>query len=272
MWIDKGLCKLCLVCSRTKDLIKLGRDDSIPKMLRRLAKITENYHSRTLSFVESFEYIKEITGSADPYHRLKLELQAIGRNLAIEIERYLSSANWDMKEALRISAAANILDTTVLGFEPRDLREVIWDRPAIEEPFNIPKDVTVYLVLDNAGEAEIDLLLAKTLRRHGYNVAIVVRKESYEIDVTKDDIDNTEFKIIETPSSISPIKYLDDGFMIAKGIANAEAYIEFGKSPSIHLLRAKCDVIAHIFNVKKNSILILSGNTIKNKFKQYNGS
>jgi len=65
--------------------------------------------------------------------------------------------------------------------------------------------------------------------------------------------------------------YLDDGFIIAKGIANAEAYIEFGKQPSIHLLRAKCDVIANLFNVKKNSILIVSGDTIKNKFKQYNG-
>ncbi len=266
MWINKGLCKLCLIYSRTKDLINLGKEDMIPNMLRKLAEVTENYQSRTLSFVETFEYIKKITSTPDPYYRLKLELKTIGRNLAFEIERYLSSINWDIKEALRISAAANILDTTVLGFEPKELREAIWDKPAIEDFINIPKDSTIYLVLDNAGEAEIDILLAKALKKHGYKVIITVRRDSYEIDVTRNDIDE-EFEVFETPSSISPIKYLSNGFIIAKGIANAEAYIEFGKQPSIHLLRAKCDVIAQAFNVKKNSILIVSGDTIKNKLR-----
>jgi len=270
LWINKGLCKLCLIYSRVKDLINFGKEDEIPNMLRKLAEITENYHSRTLSFVEAFEYVKKIVGVPDPYHKLKLELKTIGRSLVTEVERYLSSVNWDIREALRISAAANILDTNVLGFEPKDIREAIWDKPAIEEFINIPRDSTIYLVLDNAGEAEIDMLLAKTLKKHGYRVVIAVRRNSYEIDVTRDDIDR-EFEVLETSSSISPIMYLNDGFIIAKGIANAEAYIEFGKQPSIHLLRAKCDVITHIFNVKKNSILIVSGDTIKNKFKQYNG-
>jgi len=238
-------------------------------MLRVLAGIIESYRSRTLSFVEAFEYVKKVAGVSDPYYKLKSELKVVGRSVAAEVRRYLSSVNWDVGEALRISAAANILDTAVLGFEPKDVGEAIWDRPAIEESVNIPKDSIIYLVLDNAGEAEVDMLLARALKEHGYRVVIAVRGESYEIDVTRDDIDN-EFEIIETPSSISPIKYLSNGFIIAKGIANAEAYIEFSELPSIHLLRAKCDVIAYMFNVKKNSILILSGSTVKSRFKQYN--
>ena len=169
-----------------------------------------------------------------------------------------------MKEALRISAAANIIDTSVLGYEnTRSLEEAIFDKPAIEEDVEIPKNEDIYLVIDNAGEAEIDKLLAKALTIHGYRVFIVVRSEPYEIDETVETFENEGFNVIATPGNISPVAFIDRGFVIAKGIANAEAYIEFGKTKSLHLLRAKCDVISKRFNVPKNSILIVSGDTLR---------
>lgn len=267
MWLDNGLCKLCLVYSRTKDLISLGKDDKIPDLLIWLAKIISNSKSRSNAFTSAFNVIRGLTNNTDPYADIKIRLNELGKKLAETAERYLEEKNWDIKEALRISAAANIVDTSVLGYEIKNLDEAIWDKPIVEEFIEMPRDRNIYLVLDNAGEAAIDLLLAKALKINGYRVYIVVRKESYEIDVLKNDLWIDYINIIETPGNLPPIYHIDNGFIIAKGIANAEAYIEIGKIPSIHLLRAKCEVIAKLFAVPKNSVLIVSGTTLKKIFK-----
>ena len=94
----------------------------------------------------------------------------------------------------------------------------------------------------------------------------MVRKESYEIDVLRNDIELNNIDVIETHGNLSPVLYIDKGFVVAKGIANAEAYIEGGKTSSLHLLRAKCDVIARLFKVPKNSVLIVTGETLKKTF------
>lgn len=264
MWIDDSHCKLCLIYSRSKDLVELGHGDKLPKLLKRLAKIVEEEDSRSEAFAKSFEYIKRLTKSKDPYQERKRMLKEIGKRIAEKVEKHLESVGWDIREAIRISAAANIIDTSVLGYEnTRSLDEAIWDKPAIEDYFEIPKNEDIYVVLDNAGEAEIDKVLAKALMQNGYRTFIVVRNKAYEIDETEGDFDEKNFNVISTPSSISPVAYIDRGFIIAKGIANAEAYAEFGKTRSLHLLRAKCDVIAKRFGVPKNSVLIVSGDRIK---------
>ncbi|MDK6029125.1 ARMT1-like domain-containing protein [Ignisphaera sp. 4213-co] len=267
MWIDNDYCKLCLIYSRSKDLIDLGCGNKLPALLKKLAKIVDEENSRSKAFTSSFEYIKRVVKNKDPYQEKKNVLKEIGKRIAQNIEKHIASVNWDIREALRISAAANIIDTNVLGYENvHSLDEAIWDKPVIEDIPDIPKNEDIYLVLDNAGEAEVDKVLAKTLIHNGYKVFIVVRSKPYEIDVTIKDFEESNFNIISTPGSISPIAYIDKGFVIAKGIANAEAYAEFGKTKSLHLLRAKCDVIAKKFGVPKNSVLILSGDRIKKTF------
>lgn len=264
MWIN-SLCKLCLVYSRVKDLITLRREDAIPELLVCLADIVKRENSRSKAFAEAFNIIKLLTNSNDPYVETKAKLNELGKKIYTYAEKYLEEKGWDLREAFRVSAAANIIDTSVLGYEAKNLEEAIWDRPAIEDVPEIPRDKDVYVVLDNAGEAIIDMLLVKALKIHGYNVYVVVRKESYEIDVLKNDIGSPD--IVETPGNLSPVFYMDRGFVIAKGIANAEAYVEVGKIPSIHLLRAKCEVIARAFDIPKNSVMIISGKTLKNTFR-----
>jgi len=267
MWVDSGYCKLCLIFSRTKDLVALGYPDAIPKLLVKLAKLIEGENSRTKAFAEAFEYIKTLTGSQDPYAEIKKNLREIGKRVARNAEKYLEAVNWDIREALRISAAANIIDTSVLGYEySKGLEEALQDKPIIEDSVELRKDREIYLVLDNAGEAEIDKLLAKSLIKHGYRVTLVVREKAYEIDETIDTFESEGLEVIATPSSLSPILFIDRGFVIAKGIANAEAYAEYGKVESLHLLRAKCDVISRLLGVPKNSVLILSGASVKKLF------
>lgn len=255
-----------MVYSRTKDLVTLGRGERISELLVELAKILSTSYSRSMAFAQAFDVIKSLTDSSDPYAKVKAELNELGKKLSKVVERYLEGRNWNLREALRVSAAANIVDTSVLGYEAKSLEDALWDRPSIEEVVDIPRDSEVYLVLDNAGEAVIDLLLAKALIFNGYSVSVVVRRDSYEIDMLRNDLDFKDLSVIETPGNIPPVYYIDGGFIIAKGIANAEAYAEAGRAPSLHLLRAKCDVIAKLFGVPKNSVLIVSGNTIKKVF------
>jgi uncharacterized protein with ATP-grasp and redox domains len=265
MWIDNAYCKLCLIYSRTKDLISLGHSHLISKLLVKLADIVERESSRSKAFVEAFEYVKALTRSEDPYTEAKRSLREVGKRVASIAGRYLEAVNWDIGEAIRISAAANIIDTSVLGYEStRSLEEALWDKPVIEDVVELKGYREIYLVLDNAGEAEIDKILAKSLIKHGYRVTLVVREKAYEIDETIESLEREGFDAIATPGSMPPVIYMNKGFVIAKGIANAEAYAELGKEvETLHLFRAKCEVIAKRLGMPKNSILILSGSSIK---------
>lgn len=266
MWLDR-YCVLCLVNSRVKDLIDLGYGSKAPEMLRKLAEILEQGYVRSRAFAEAFNYVKVLTGSKDPYLEVKKRLRNVGMRVARIAEERLRSVNWDVREALRYSAAANIIDTSVLGYEAvKSLDEAIADKPVIEEGIEmLNRYRDVYISIDNAGEAEIDKLLAKALELHGYKVTIVVREEAYEIDETIESFEAEGFNVISTPGNLPPVALLSNGFVIAKGIASVEAYLERGDNAlqTLHLFRAKCDVLAKKLKVPKNSVVIASGNYLK---------
>lgn len=269
MWFNSKYCKLCLIYSRSKDLIELGYAHKLSELLHHLSELV-NVNSRSVAFTDSYNVIKTLTTSSDPYKEVKKSLTVLGKSVAKVVEEHLEGVGWDLRTALSVSAAANIIDTSVLGYNPsKGLIDAVWDKPVLEEHIEIPRDRKIYLILDNAGEAEIDKLLAKALVRNGYNVTILVRSESYEIDVTINDVDNdVNVPILSTPGNKPPIMYVSDGFAIAKGLANAEAYLEWGRIDSLHLFRAKCDVISELLKVPKNSSVIVFGKTLR-KFLEY---
>lgn len=266
MWIDGKLCRLCLVTSRLSDIYRLNLDRSASRMLWELSKLLDE-ESRTEAFTKSFKLLEILSRSRDPYRGYKRILDDIGRRVAETIRSYIESTGWDLKEMFRLAAAANVVDLSILGYTPRSLEEAIWDKPAIEEYPEIPVGESVYIALDNMGEARVDMVLAEALRVNGYDVKLLVRSESYEIDVMRSDLEDMglNFEVIETPGNKPPIVYAKGGFTIAKGIANLEAYLEL-EEPStrtLHLLRAKCDVLARAFNVPKNSPIIVTGETAR---------
>ncbi|MBP1357478.1 MAG: DUF89 family protein [Sulfolobus sp.] len=258
MWIDEGRCRLCLVSSRTSDLIKLNEVNVLPQALRIIAKmLEEEKNTRDEIFVETFNGIKRLINNEDPYESLKRDLNKLGQELSIELRKVLEENQWNLELAMKFSASANIIDTSVLGYEPKELREAIWDQPVKFGEVALPsKDTTIYFILDNSGEAYVDLLFIEALKKSKYDVKTVIREKSYEIDVTP-----KEFKAdIITPSNYSPVKYIRDGFIIAKGIANLEAYISLENSPpALLLFRTKCDVLSMKFRVRKNTPIIAEG-------------
>ncbi|MDP8003595.1 MAG: ARMT1-like domain-containing protein [Caldisphaera sp.] len=265
--IDKR-CKLCLINSRVNDLIKLKRDDKIPDLLNKMAYYLISNRDRDELFVNTFNYIKEIIKDEDPYRELKKYLNKIGRESSLLVKKELIENNWDLNLALKFSAAANIIDTNVLGYEAADLKDALYDEPKIFNDINIPKDKEIYLVLDNSGEVYIDLLLKESLKRNGYDVRTVIRKDSYEIDVSLNDEIGSDL-VIE--GNNSPIKSLKSGFIIAKGIANLEAFLfSDHKLETLHLFRAKCEVLAERFNVSKNTPIIIDGLSLLKEIKKNN--
>jgi len=270
LWIDGKLCRVCLVSSRLGDLYRLNLDSEAPRFLRELSELLEE-QSRTEAFTRSFNLVRRMAKSRDPYAGYKRELWTLGWRIARRVEGYLKAIGWRLDEALRLAAAANIIDTSVLGYEPADLEKAIWDRPWIEEIPEIPRDRTVYIAVDNAGEAAVDMVLAEALRANGYEVKLAVRSESYEIDVTGEELESTAgVEVVKTPGNKPPVLYLNEGFIIAKGIANLEAYLEDeGVKETLHLLRAKCNVIAAMFKVPKNAPIIATGGTIRRLLNMY---
>lgn len=271
VWVDNELCKLCLIYNRAQDLVKVKHINNLHELLVKIADLIQTSTGRSHVFSNSFNIVKQITNLRDPYKQLKKELNQVGLQLARRIRERLESVGWDLRIAMRVSAAANIIDTSTLGYEPLDVQKAIWHEPFIEEEVILPRNKLIYLVLDNAGEAAVDLLLAYALVRNGYRVSIIVRSESYEIDVLKDDLMDLhelideDVEIIETPGNIPPIFYVDsdDSYVIAKGIANLEASLEINRKNSLHLLRVKCDVLAKALRVPKNSPLIITSETFK---------
>jgi len=260
MWLSKW-CYLCLVNSRVGDLIKVDRVEQIPRLLNRLSDLIP--HGRTTSFVESFNFVAAVAGG-DPYKKVKEELSEVGRSIASRLREDLADSGWDLGKALRYSAAANIIDTSVLGYEPVELERAIYDRPAVEEEVDFGGVRRIAIALDNAGEAHIDLLLAEALVRNGFEVSLVVRGSPYEIDVTSSDL-VADFDVVMLPDSYPVFKHgvPQVDLVLAKGIANLEAYLEWGGPPTVHLLRAKCNVLADLLKVPKNSPLIIRGSTVK---------
>ncbi|MEM1597981.1 MAG: ARMT1-like domain-containing protein [Pyrobaculum sp.] len=258
VWLDEANCKLCIIFSRTGDLTRLKRQDRLPDLLQELSSLLKE-PSRSVAFSQSFKAVAKLTGLEDPYKDYKERLMAIGKKVAETVRQRLAQLSWDLTTALRIAAAANIVDTSVLGYRPKKLEEAVWDLPAIEEYVELPS--SVYYVLDNAGEAQIDLVVAEALEKNGIRPTFVVRSEPYEIDVLEQDL--STYNVVKTPGNISPIRWVQSGFIVAKGIANLEAYLEWGAAPSLHLFRAKCDVLSKAFSVPRNASIIITGRKAK---------
>lgn len=271
MWIDGKLFRICLVSSRLSDLYRLNLDSEAPRFVRELSELLEE-QSRTEAFTKPFNLVRRIARSKDPYAGYKRELWTLGWRIARRVEGYLKAVGWRLDEALRLAAAANIIDTSVLGYEPVDLEKAIWDRPWIEEIPEIPRGEIVYIAIDNAGEAAVDMVLAEALRANGYKVKLAVRSESYEIDVIGEELESTTgIEVVKTPGNKPPVLYLNEGFIIAKGIANLEAYLEDKEvKETLHLLRAKCSVIAAMLKVPKNAPIIATGGAVRRLLNMYN--
>lgn len=273
MPLDPARCTFCLVYSRLKPL--MDRPDLSSRMLAFLEEAVERGDPLPEIFVSSYDYQAMLLGQPDPLRRVKellnqkfsylvggLRLESMSIKALLETMAKANSVDIDMP-GYRRGGGPGTLDGTV-HWIPRDAHRLV------EEASRIA------VVLDNAGEAVVDLAVSGELARRGYKVWLVARGEAFETDVTVDEVRemmpgsveglvstggrHPAFSPHASPGARRVLEKVDA--VVSKGIANLEAFIENpgGLEPkTLLLLRAKCSPVARALGVERMSPVAVRG-------------
>lgn len=233
-------------------------------------------------FVESYA---RIAGLGDPLAREKQILNSMAMRIAggivfngyrdlLALMALANGVDWGMKDYVVDYSSPS----TILG----DADRVVW----LGDPLTkLQHARSIAIVLDNAGEALVDILAASWLMDQGKHVALIARSQPYEVDVTDGEARElvrtlgVGVDVYSTGSRypvFHPQAYNSTGWRIVresdivlvKGIANFEAAVEnpvdevWGKL--VFLLRAKCKPIASFFSVPLGTPLVVDSSIIFN--------
>lgn len=210
--------------------------------------------------------IKRITGSEDPYKRVKGESNAAAKQMYPELKNMVRKSDDPLLTALKFSIAGNVIDFgTSNRFDVRDIidrmeNEGMNDYPVFKKLLEKSEDV-VYLG-DNAGEVFFDRLLIEEIADMSKKVTYVVRANPIINDVTLEDaeyagidriaevISGDEGQEISAPGTLlsraSPEfmeRFTNADMVISKGQGNYESLSDVNRS-MIFLLMVKCPLVA----------------------------
>ncbi|WP_168050179.1 ARMT1-like domain-containing protein [Ignicoccus islandicus] len=203
---------------------------------------------KSKAFRYSWRILKDVIG--DVYQRTKWELFKKALETPIEYPKSL-------EDALRIATLGNMYDTAV-GGQYRMQNAKYGKLIALGTDLLLNGGKMVYAI-DNLPELPYDVAAAKFFQRLGWEVTLVAREESYEIDATYSDLAevaqllNWDGGLEALPSDCTIYDRCDEAkelrsnvdLIVSKGLLNADAYIDFQPSePSILLYMAKCRPLA----------------------------
>lgn len=280
--MSPGRCVACLVFSRLK-LLSEAEVADYPSILRKLADLAER-RSRTEAFVESFRLVAEAVGRRDPYG----EAKAAYNMAALRALSPTDLEGLSCERLLAVMASSNSVDVEMPGYEtgPEELLKALTVREAASFGSGASKACSalsearvVSLVLDNAGEAVIDLLALARLAR-GRRAIVVARGEPYELDVTVEEVlrlvpeglnatvlsTNGPYPVFHPSSRTALERVLAADAILVKGIANLESFLENpvpeAASRIVFLLRAKCQPIAELLGVGLRVPVVVMGDML----------
>jgi uncharacterized protein with ATP-grasp and redox domains len=187
-----------------------------------------------------------------------------------------------LAELLAVAALANSVDAWMpwVGEAGLSLAGGVEGDPAAASEL-IASSTSLAYLLDNAGEAAIDLAVACTLASNGLEVAVVAKSEPYEVDATVDEvrlllahiarrIDCPRLRVEATgsryPAPAAPyvsrrvVELLaSSDVVLSKGVANLEALMEFEtveRERVVVALRVKCPVLARLLDASLGSAYV----------------
>jgi uncharacterized protein with ATP-grasp and redox domains len=217
--------------------------------------------------------IAEMTGTADPYAKLKAQSTAQALELHPYLERRVQGANDPLLMAIRVAIAGNIIDFgAASSFDLRGTVEdtlikdfAVLDYPALRE--RLPRTNTVLIIGDNAGETVFDRPLISQLNKE---VTYAARGGPVTNDATLEDarqagLDQVS-KLITTGAAMPgavlercspPFReaFWQADLVLSKGQGNYEALIGVGREV-FFLLRVKCKVLADHIGVEQGAIVL----------------
>ena len=220
--------------------------------------------------------VREITGNADPYLKLKQQSTQQALQMIPNLKRKIHSSKDPLETAVRLSVAGNIMDFGVR--KEFDLDVVVeqvltqpfayWDYPSLREA--LQKTPWVLYLADNSGETMFDRLLIEQLKVPVYyavksgpiiNDATRVEAISAGIDQVATIIEcgsDTPGTFLERSSEEFLNLYHTAAVIIAKGQAQYEMLSEEGPR-LFFLLQAKCAILARDLNVPQDSFVVKQG-------------
>ncbi|MEM2261406.1 MAG: ARMT1-like domain-containing protein [Ignisphaera sp.] len=256
------------------------RIEVMRKIVEELNKLTSFCINRndprcvpTYIATELFRIVKRSTGITDPYinskidaHRKLMDVYREAREFILRLGGFRDR----ILMALRFSLVGNMLDMGVVNYRPPEVDRLL--KEAIELQIYgdvsralelIEKAENVVMILDNAGEAVLDRLLAEVLRNKGKNVIAIIKGGAFQNDVSVNDVYYAELEksfssVIDTGSDASSI-FLSDvkkevvdaiwgaDVIISKGMANYEYLTEVEhliEKPIIYMFVAKCNPVS----------------------------
>jgi len=219
--------------------------------------------------------LKEISGIGDFYHNEKRESNRAALALYQSWKPKVQESRHAFNLALRLSIAGNIMDYGARSsFNlQQTIERVVMAKLAIDHSAHLKKRLaearSVLYLGDNAGEIVFDRLFIETINHP--NLVYVVRGGSVLNDATLDDavevgIDQVTRVMsngFDAPSTIvhrsSPEFQECFGkadLIISKGQGNLEGLLPLNDHRIFFVLMAKCDVIASILDVQRDSFIV----------------
>ena len=230
----------------------------------------------------AYRTVKEIVGLEDLYVERKESERKMAYEIREELEAKLLTLNEGFERfrfTVLCAAYANLIDPGVADLHVRE-REII---EKIESGFlsidhtrrlfsSILRSKSIVFVPDNNGEAVIDLMLLRELKRlnKSLEIKVIAKSKPFQNDLTVDEAYELGFhrygKILGTGSDAGGIirgmvnkkvtRILEKAeLVLAKGMANYESLSSWNIN-ICYILTAKCDPIARAFSVKKGTALV----------------
>lgn len=222
----------------------------------------------------SYLILKEIYNffnEKDPFRGKKIEHNKMAMQLYPELKKMVKKSKNPLYTAVKLALAGNVIDIGILpSFDIiSSIDEVISTDLAIDyfEHFlkSIENSKNLLYLLDNAGEAVFDRILAEEIENININIRFIFGVNGSPIlnDATEDDayfvgLDKIG-KIVSNGTDMigNPLEkcsqefrneFKEAGIIISKGQGNYETLDE-EKANIFYLLKAKCEVVANSLNV-----------------------
>jgi damage-control phosphatase, subfamily I len=218
------------------------------------------------------KYIKEKTGTLDPYKSIKTqEFEEATRAFQDIRPRFANT----FKNAVQLSALGNSMDFFINGHYDLNNFNFVGTMDKIENTIYI-KGKDVLMIGDNTGDFIFDMPLVEYLEKNGKQVYYAVREKPVQNDLSMEDVDRfrlhkTFGRIVSTGTDEVGMKKEDlrgtvkalwesDAVVIAKGMGNYETISEFhDERPVIYIMKAKCPAVAHSIGQDEGTYIALTG-------------
>ncbi len=264
-------CVRCLLDARIYDAFKgFATDKELQFILTTTVGSMQLPKSKAFRF--SWKAVKAVLGDIYALEKRKLLEETLSKDLKVPDT---------FEEALKMMTIGNLYDTAV-GGEYRLGNVKFGKVVAIGAEKLLEKGSMVYAV-DNLPEVPYDIMVAKFFLKMGWDVTLVAREESYEIDATYPELVEVaqllgwegrvealpkDCTIFDPCSEARELRENND-LVLAKGLLNADAYIDYKPGGEVVLAyAAKCKPLAEAVGAQIGDGVVVDGKYLLKAFKR----